>query len=683
MEHVDDWTQDGISTERAYEGEPIPSLSETITPRSLMVSLILGTTLSVVAMEVSLNSGILPSLSAPAGLLGFFFSHAWIRILDFFKVSHMPFTRQENTVVQTCIIACCAITYSGGFGTYILAMGKNAAGGDARDRSNIVEPSLRRLIPFLFLISFAGLVIVMPFKKVMIIRHQLTFPSGIATGHLINSFHNPSGASQARKQVKMFFGSFGGTIIWSFFQWFYTAGRGCGFETFPIFGLKAYALGYYFDFSMSNIGIGMICPHMITISMFVGNLLWWLVLCLSHTSNNGAWYAVNLKVDFLRDITSYKVFIGVAMMITDGLFNFLCILSRTLWVMSKPCKQPIQGCIDNKAQSSWSLSCTNREHVAKCFDDRRRAQVFMRDQIPNLVNICYYVLISIVSTIGIPFLYPQLRSYHIALIYISIPLCAFCNAYGMGITDINLASSYGKLTMGIFGSWVGLNNGGLIIELVACGVMVGAVSNGADLMQDLKTGYITLTSPHVVFVSKMIGTSLGCIISPMVFWIIYGCNTGNKNILEVPYAKVYRSIAMLTTGENVLAEDTKRVCWIFSVFALVLNVLREVAKRKQWRVVSCIPSTVGIAVAFFVPERIFIDMLVGCLLTFVWKRTNTNMAQMYLLALASGLICGDGLGSLMSSVLTLLHAQAPMCIKFLSHIDNMKLDGFLKTLPTL
>lgn len=112
MEHEDD-PQEGISTERAFEADPIPSLSETITLRSLVVSFILGVGLSAVAMKISLNSGFLPPLTIPAGLIGFYLSRAWIRVLDSFKVPHLPFTRQENTVIQTCVVACSAITFSG------------------------------------------------------------------------------------------------------------------------------------------------------------------------------------------------------------------------------------------------------------------------------------------------------------------------------------------------------------------------------------------------------------------------------------------------------------------------------------------------------------------------------------------------------------------------------------------
>lgn len=32
---------------------------------------------------------------------------------------------------------------------------------------------------------------------------------------------------------------FAGSFAWGFFQWFYTAGEGCGFMSFPTLGLEA------------------------------------------------------------------------------------------------------------------------------------------------------------------------------------------------------------------------------------------------------------------------------------------------------------------------------------------------------------------------------------------------------------------------------------------------------------
>ncbi|KAL5221342.1 hypothetical protein ABZP36_026055 [Zizania latifolia] len=122
---------------------------------------------------------------------------------------------------------------------------KSASGHIGSDEVNVEEPSIGRLIAFLFLINFAGLFVIIPLRKTMIIRHRLT------------------------QQVVTLFKSLGGTVLWPLLQWFFAGGKNCGFQAFPTFGITAYRRGFYFDFSMANIGVGMICPPMITTSMLV------------------------------------------------------------------------------------------------------------------------------------------------------------------------------------------------------------------------------------------------------------------------------------------------------------------------------------------------------------------------------------------------------------------------------
>lgn len=110
---------------------------------------------------------------------------------------------------------------------------------------------------------------------------------------------------------------------------------------------------------------------------------------------------------------------------------------------------------------------------------------------------------------------------YILVIYIFAPPLAFCNAYGCGLTDWSLASTYGKLAIFTIGAWAGASHGGVIAGLAACGVMMNIVSTASDLMQDFKTGCLTLTSPRSMFVSQVIGTAMGCIVSPSVFWLFY------------------------------------------------------------------------------------------------------------------------------------------------------------------
>lgn len=73
-----------------------------------------------------------------------------------------PFTKQENTVIQTCVVACYGLAFSGGFGSYLLAMdektynliGPDYPGNRAEDVKN---PGLLWMMGFIFVVSFLGL----------------------------------------------------------------------------------------------------------------------------------------------------------------------------------------------------------------------------------------------------------------------------------------------------------------------------------------------------------------------------------------------------------------------------------------------------------------------------------------------------------------------------------------------
>lgn len=449
---------------------------------------------------------------------------------------------------------------------------------------------------------------------------------------------------------------------------------------------------------MSNIGIGMLCPYTITVSMFIGSVISWGLVSPYLATKAGVWYSSHLSPSSLSGIRGYKVFIGVSMILADGLFNFLSIVACTLHTMRKrrSRQQPIiiQGGggggggteADGDTQPPLPFHCLNAAEQPnakkKSFDDRRRAQVFLRDHISNSVNIVCYVLLSMVSVAAIPYLYPQMRRAHVALIYLAAPVVAFCDAYAFGVTDMNLSSTYGKLAMVLVGSSVGRNDGGVVAGLVACGIVMGTMSNANNLMQDLKTGYLTLTSPHTVFISQAIGTALGCVVNPVMFWAFYRVvQNGDTDVFDAPYARVYRSIAMLSAGQDGIPMHSLWLCKLFFALALALSVFREVAMWKRWRVARYIPSIICVAIAFVVPARIPIDMFVGSLVLYLWRRADPSKAPTFSMAVASGMICGDGLGMLLSSTMALMHARAPICIKFMSRTDNVKLDAFLATLP--
>lgn len=95
--------------------ERIPEWREQITIRGLVVSAVMGSLFCIITHKLNLTVGIIPSLNVAAGLLGFFFVKSWTGFLSKLGFSVHPFTRQENTVIQTCVVACYGLAFSGNF----------------------------------------------------------------------------------------------------------------------------------------------------------------------------------------------------------------------------------------------------------------------------------------------------------------------------------------------------------------------------------------------------------------------------------------------------------------------------------------------------------------------------------------------------------------------------------------
>jgi len=101
------------SVERAFAGQPVPSWREQLTVRAFVVSFFLAVMFSIIVMKLNLTTGIIPSLNVSAGLLGFFFVRLWTAAIERVGLLRQPFTRQENTVIQTCVVAAYDIAFSG------------------------------------------------------------------------------------------------------------------------------------------------------------------------------------------------------------------------------------------------------------------------------------------------------------------------------------------------------------------------------------------------------------------------------------------------------------------------------------------------------------------------------------------------------------------------------------------
>ncbi|KAF8095564.1 hypothetical protein N665_0330s0045 [Sinapis alba] len=642
-------------TEEEMSGRTIEPWTKQITVRGVLVSIVIGVVFSVIAQKLNLTTGIVPNLNSSAALLAFVFVQTWTKILKKSGFVSKPFTRQENTMIQTSAVACYGIAVGGGFASYLLGLNHktyvlSGANMEGNSEKSVKEPGLGWMTAYLFAVCFIGLFVLIPLRKVMIIDLKLTYPSGLATAVLINGFHT-QGDAQAKKQVRGFMKYFSFSFLWGFFQWFFSGIEGCGFAQFPTFGLKAWKQTFFFDFSMTFVGAGMICSHVVNLSLLLGATLSYGLMWPLLDKRKGSWFPNNLDEHNMKSIYGYKVFLSVALILGDGLYTFFKILYVTI--------VSINARVKNKPNDLDTVGDKKQQKF------RKEDENFLRDKIPMWVGISGYLTFAAVSTIVVPLIFPQLKWYYVIVAYIFAPSLAFCNAYGAGLTDINMAYNYGKIGLFVLAAVTGRENG-VVAGLAGCGLIKSVVSVSCILMQDFKTAHYTMTSPKAMFASQMIGTIVGCIVTPLSFFLFYRAfDIGNPNgEFKAPYALIYRNMAILgVQGFSALPLHCLQMCYGFFGFAVLVNVVRDLTPAKVGRFM---PLPTAMAVPFLVGAYFAIDMCVGTLVVFIWEKRNRRKAEVMVPAVASGLICGEGLWTLPAAVLALAGVKPPICMKFLA-----------------
>lgn len=101
-----------LKGEEAFRKTRVPPWTKQITVRSVVTSFVLSVVFIFIVCKLNFTTGIIPSLNVAAGLLGFAVINAYTTLLNNCGILKKPFTRQENTVIQTFVIAASGIAFS-------------------------------------------------------------------------------------------------------------------------------------------------------------------------------------------------------------------------------------------------------------------------------------------------------------------------------------------------------------------------------------------------------------------------------------------------------------------------------------------------------------------------------------------------------------------------------------------
>lgn len=644
--------------------EGVPSL----TVKALIAGVLVGGFCSFLALYYSLKTGVIPSLNILSGLGGFLIVRLFLRLGIFRGI----FTPQENAVVQTIAVACYAVSSTGiGFGAGYLAMSYNAfvdLGGEAFEgnrESDTFALTWPRNLLWCLSLSFFGFFIAFPVRDYVILKQKLSFPSGTVTAYVIKNMFKK--ASQTVKSLALMAKFFALAFCTGLFTWAWE-----GLDGFPLFG--EYARRMYtwgLDWDVGSFGIGMILSPQINGSMLLGALLGYGLLqpaLVNHANGPGKWFDLdNLpgKSDTSHGVEylgykCYTVFAGLGVMIVNGLFTLIVLM----WTLYRDYRADRAQRANNGEPQHGEDDGPNGDLTSP---GRMQTVIltekFRNSRVPVWVPYAGYLVMSAVTIILLHFEF-RVHWYQTLVAIAIIPLFAFSNIQGVGRTDWDVSSAYGKMVMFPFGAWNAEES--ILPSLALCCVTISGCSNAGSLLQDFKTGYLVGASPNSMFLAQLYGAFIGCFITPTLWLLLSSTfvipSSDPDAFLPGRYGTIYRTLAVIASGQGfgALPTHVATITLGFMGLALICLLLQTFLPPKYGQY---IPDTSGMSIGLLVPASVSVQFCIGGSITWWWCRCSSTAASK-VPYIASGCVAGSGISTVVRCILSLISINAPVRISY-------------------
>ena len=231
-------------------------------------------------------------------------------------------------------------------------------------------------------------------------------------------------------------------------------------------------------------------------------------------------------------------------------------------------------------------------------------------------------------------------------------------ARATGETSITPISAMGKITQLTFGVMLRNNS---TANLMAASITAGASAHSADLLTDLKSGYLLGGNPRKQTISQLFGVLAGTLVCVPVYAIVVTPEKLGSDELPAPAAKVWQAVAeMFAKGVGALPPHTGKAILIGALIGIMLTLLEEFlpARYRRW-----VPSPTGLGIAGVIPAFNSLSMFAGAVIASIVARYDAKVDEQYTIPVASGLIAGE---SLMGVTIRLFAEAAKMLTLFRS-----------------
>ena len=196
----------------------------------------------------------------------------------------------------------------------------------------------------------------------------------------------------------------------------------------------------------------------------------------------------------------------------------------------------------------------------------------------------------------------------------------------------------GKVTQLLFGA---LSPGNINVNLMSANITAGSVSASADLLTELKSGYLLGANPRKQFLAQFAGIFVGAITTVLAFHVLVPTvSVLGSTQFPAPAAQSWRAVALVLSHGLGALEPTK--LWSIGIGALA-GVILTLLPRWFPQYAKWVPSAAGVGLAWTFPWYYGFLFFVGGVIGWYMERRHAKTAELYNFPVAAGVIAGGAL----------------------------------------
>jgi uncharacterized oligopeptide transporter (OPT) family protein len=171
-------------------------------------------------------------------------------------------------------------------------------------------------------------------------------------------------------------------------------------------------------------------------------------------------------------------------------------------------------------------------------------------------------------------------------------------------------------------------------------VTAASAGASADLLTDLKSGYLLGANPRKQFLAQFCGCFFGTLAIVPAWYLMFP----DKATLEAanpPAALMWKAVAeALTLGLDSIPKTAQYGIVIGGLLGIAMPLI-EMSLSPRLR--KFFPSATGIGLAWVMPFQNSFSFAIGAVIALIWSRLSRRTAEKYNVPIASGMIAGEAL----------------------------------------